>query len=269
MSDNNNYHDNNFNLYQAYSYTLLLQIELASFSYAVVNQNRLLVSGQNCEIDELIHPKQLNDLLSATYKNIIIGLPATGLTLVPNPLFGASHVSGFARLLDVKENETVLAQTLDDQNKIIYKTPAALIAAVEKFDVKNTVYTAKGWIEAIAKSNKPDNNLYLEVGIDRVQILYFSFGTLRFYNTFEVKNDDELVYFTSLVADELKLNAHEITLILSGNITAGDKNMKRLIDFYPNVQFNTLHILELPSQLVSHKMLAIAALSLCGSSEAL
>ena len=269
MSDNNNYHDNNFNLYQAYSYTLLLQVEKVSFNYAVVNQGRLLVSAQNCDINELVNPKQLNDLLSATYKNIIIGLPATGLTLVPNSLFSVGRVSGFAKFLDVKEGETVIAQTLDDQNKIIYKIPASLISAVEKFDLKNTVYTAKGWIAAIANSNKPDNNLFIEVGTDTVQILYLLTGKLRFYNTFEFKNDDELVYFTSLVAGELKLNPEDITLVLSGSIDTGDKNMKRLTDFYPNVKLNTLQVLDLPGQLTSHKLLALAALSLCGSSEVL
>ena len=119
--NNNNYTDNTFNLYQAYSYTLLLQVEASSFSYAVVHNNRLLISAQNCDIDELAHPKQLSDLLSATYKKVIIGLPATGLTLVPKSLFSGDHVADFARFLDVKANEKVFAQKLDDQNMIIYK----------------------------------------------------------------------------------------------------------------------------------------------------
>jgi len=87
MSDNNNYTDNNFNLYQAYSYTLLLQVEATSFSYAVVNDNRLLVSAQNCDLQELMQPLALYDLLSATYKKVIIGMPSTALTLVPDTLF--------------------------------------------------------------------------------------------------------------------------------------------------------------------------------------
>ena len=108
----NNYTDNSFNLYQAYSYTLLLQVDATSFSYAVVYQNRLLVSAQNCSLNELARPQQLADLLSATYKKIIIGLPATGLTLVPKTLFSEEHIAAFARYLDVKETEKVLAQPL-------------------------------------------------------------------------------------------------------------------------------------------------------------
>ncbi|HAL83002.1 MAG TPA: hypothetical protein DCO83_12835 [Mucilaginibacter sp.] len=265
----NNYTDNNFNLYQAYSYTLLLQLETNSFSYAVVHQNRLLVSAQNCDLDELAHPKQLSELLTATYKKVTIGMPATALTLVPGSLFDEEHVAEFARFLDVKENEKVFAQTLDDQNMIVYKTNTKLVAAVEKFNLQNTVYTARGWVKAIEKSSPPDNNLYLEIGKSTVQFLYFPSGKLRFYNTFEFRDQDELAYFTTFVAEELKLKPQQTTLVLSGDVSPGDSNMLRLANFYPKIEINSLKILELPGQIPSHKIPALAALSLCGSSEAL
>lgn len=268
MSDNNNYTDNNFNLYQAYSYTLLLQVEATSFSYAVVNDTHLLVSAQNCDLQELTQPLALNDLLSATYKKVIIGMPASGLTLIPNSLFRKEQISGFARFLDVKEDEKVFAQTLDDVNAIIYKTKDTLVAAVAKFGLQNTVYTAKGWIKAIANSSPPNNKLYLEVSKDKVQFLYFALNTLRFYNAFEFKSEDELAYFTSFVADELSLKAQFITLVVSGDVIAGDKNLTRLAYFFPKIELNEIKVLELPGQIASHKFLALAALSLCGSSEA-
>ena len=265
---NNNYQDDSFNLYQAYSYILLLQLEANSFNYAIVYKNRLLASAQNCSLNELTNPNQLSDLLSSTYKKVIIGLPATALTLVPRSLFSEDHISDVARLLDVNDNEKVLVQKLDDENIIIYKTSAALVSAVEKFGLQNTVYTAKGWIDVIAKSNPPNNNLYLEISKETVQFLYFSLTKLRFYNIFEFKNEDELAYFTALVTQELNLNPQYITLVLSGDVNTGDKNMNRLAEFFPNAEFNALPVLELPGQIPAHKFKAIAALSLCGSLEA-
>ena len=101
MSDQPNT-DNNFSLYHTYSYTLLLQVEAATFSYAVVQDNQLLVSAQNIAISELITPNQLSDILTATYKSVMIGLPANALTLIPNKLFNEDHTGNFARFLDVK-----------------------------------------------------------------------------------------------------------------------------------------------------------------------
>jgi len=269
MSDNNDYQDNTFNLYQAYSYTLLLQVELHSFSYSVVYQNRLLVSARNCELSELADPKQLNDLLSATYKKVIIGLSATGFTLVPVSLFSEQHVAGFARFLDVKDHEKVLAQPLDAQNIIVYKTDENLVSAVERFNLDNAVYTSKGWIKAISKSSPPNNSLYIEVGDDTLQFLNYKDGGLRFYNSFEFKNEDELAYFAAFVADELNLSPRDTTIVLSGNVSKDDEKMARLAEFFGKVELNNLHVLEIPGQIAAHKILALAALSLCGSSEEL
>ncbi|HVW97480.1 MAG TPA: DUF3822 family protein [Mucilaginibacter sp.] len=268
MNDDNNYTDNSFNLYLAYSYTLLLQIEPSSFSYAVISGNNLLVSAQNCDLQELIQPMALNELLSATYKKVIIGIPATGLTLIPNSLFREEKVPAFARFLDVKENEKVFAQSMDDVNAIIYKANGTLVSYVEKFGLQNIAHSAKGWINAIEKNNPTAGNLYLEVNKDKVHFLYFALNALRFYNSFEFKNEDELAYFTSFVTEELNLKPQNITLIISGDVNPGDKNLTRLAYFFPKIELNTLRVMELPGQIPPHKVLALTALSLCASSAA-
>lgn len=260
-----NYHDNSFNLDQAGDYVLLIQVKNTSFDFAVVHDNRLLVYVQDTPVDELSSPRHLRGLLSATYKQVIIGLPAAALTLIPQDLYNDEQAAAFARFLDVQEDEKVLTERLDDRNYIIYKTGADLFSAAEKFGLQNIVYTAQGWIKAIAGSSPPNANLYLNIAGDTVQFVYFSFGALRFYNAFEFKNPDELVYFTTLVAEELSLNAREATLLISGGAYEWDANLTRLREFYSHVELNNLQVLELPSQVASHKILPLAALSLCGS----
>ncbi|GAC1313088.1 MAG: hypothetical protein NVSMB24_35800 [Mucilaginibacter sp.] len=268
-NNHNNYHDNNFNLNEAPGYALLLQVRAASFDYAIIDENRLLLYVQHTSIDELVNPKYLKSLLSANYKKVMVGLPATGLTLIPNSLYGDAHAAGYARFLDVGEDEKVLVQQLDRDNKIIYKTSAAIVSIVEKFGLQNAVYTATGWIKATADNNPPNENLYLELGIESAQFLYFSSGNLRFLNTFEFKTPDELAYFAALVCEELHLNAQDITLILSGDVSAADVQINRLKDFYPKVELNDLRVVELPDRIAPHKILPLVALSLCESSEEL
>jgi len=224
---------------------------------------------QNLAFYELKEPGELHDLLSATYKKIVIGLPAKGLTLVPKTLFNNNPVADFARFLDVKDSEKVFAQTLDDQNIIVYKTDGAIVSAIEKFDLQNTVYTAKGWIKAISISTQSITKLYLEIGRDNVQFLYFNAGILRFYNTFEISDEDDLAYFSSLVTGELNLNPELTTLVLSGEVEPGDKYMSRLAGFFRKVELNDMLIIDLPWHISTHKIMALAALTLCGSSEVL
>jgi hypothetical protein len=262
-----NYHDNSFNLDQAGNYVLLLQVKGASFDYAIVHDNRLLVYVQNTPLDELSNPKHLRGLLSASYKKAVIGLSATALTLVPNDLYSDEQAAIFARFLDMQEDENVLTELLDNQNHLIYKTGANITSVVGKLGLHNVVYTAQGWIKAIAGSSPPNSNLYLNIAGDTVHFLYFSFGSLRFYNRFEFKNPDELVYFTARVTEELTLSAEDTTLFVSGDAYEWDVNLTRLKEFYANVELNNLQVLELPSQVAAHKILPLAALSLCGSSE--
>ncbi|HWZ13791.1 MAG TPA: DUF3822 family protein [Mucilaginibacter sp.] len=268
-NNHNNYHDNNFNLNEAPGYALLLQVRAASFDYAVVNDGRLLLYVQNTAIDELANPKYLKSLLSANYKKVVVGLPVSGLTLIPNSLYSDAHAAGYARFLDVGEDEKVLVQPLDSENKIIYKTSTGIISTVEKFGLQNAVYIAKGWIKAIADSYPTNDKLFLELGDQNVHFLHFLSGKLRFYNTFEFKNPDELLYFTALVCEELNLNNQDVNLFLSGNVSSGDAQMNRLKDFYPKVELNDLRVVELPDRVAPHKMLPLVALSLCESSEEL
>jgi hypothetical protein len=267
--NNNNYNDDSFSPYQAYSYTLLLQVEATSFSYAVIHQNNLLITAQNCSLDELAHPKQLSDLLTATYKKVVIGLPSTGLTLVPKNLVNEEYIGGFARLLDVQENEKVIAQTLDNDNVIVFKANEELVSAAERFNLQNAVYSATGWVKAIAATTPPNNYLYIQVNNNTVQMLNFSLGKIRFFNTFDYAGGDDLVYFVTLVANELQLTPQIVTIVLSGEISTRDASMKRLADFYPKIEINSLKPIELPGQIISHKFLALAALFLCESSAVL
>ena len=268
MGDNkDHYLENSFALDQSSNYTLLLQFELKCFSYAVVYNNRLMAFGENCAYYELNDPGQLRDTLTAEYKSVVIGLPAIGLTLVPESLFSDAHIAGFARFLDMQQNELVLAQVFDRENRIIFKTDEAILSAARNFGLQNTVYTAKGWVTAVAKGNPPISNLYIDISNGTAQFLYFLEGRLRFYNIFEVVDEDDLVYFSILVARELNLEPAETKLILSGKLSKEDNKFTGLTEFFGKVEMNDISLIELPWHIPSHKILAHAALLLCGLSE--
>ena len=268
MGENNTiFTDGSFSLYHANTYSLLLSLADRSFSFIVVHDKQIMSSGSNLPLSELDSPQQLKELFASSFKNVVIGLPALALTLVPVKLFNADHSSDFARLLDVKSNEKVFIETLDDNNIIIYKTSALPAKLAEKFELKNTVYDKCGWIKAIAISSPPGNNLYIDISNGKATYLYYFLGTLRYHNTFEFKNEAELVYYTTFVSNELDIKPQHTYLIMSGDINTGDENMTRLKEFYPYVSLNPLLITTVPSEPDAHKYLALSGLSLCGSLE--
>jgi hypothetical protein len=262
------FRDSNLSLYQVNSsYTLLMQIYPASFSYAIAYQNKLMAWAENCALEVLDDPGDDHELLTFDYKNVITALPATGFTLVPNAIFIEDKVADIARFLDVKPDEKVFAQPLDDENHIVYKVNGAAVETAEIYGLQKAVFIGKGWITAIAKNYPPDCNLYLNITGDQLEVLYFVGGKLRFYNAFEFKNPDEFTYYTAFVVKELQLSPKGINLVLSGDVKLGDKNTERLAAFFNGVELNHLRLLDAPAEVLSHQILALAALTLCASSE--
>jgi hypothetical protein len=267
---NHHYRESDFNAEQTAAYTLLVKIGLASFSYAVTGHNRVMVLEENIPANELIEQTEKHPLLFATYKERIVSLPQNGFTFIPVSLFRPDHAADYARFLDVKENDKVFSQALDAENQVIYKTDKQIInIAATKFDIRNTVFSAKGWITLTAANNPADHNLYVNIDNDKVEFLNFKGGKLRFYNAFEFKTADELAYFTLFVTGELELSPQATTLLLSGDVNINDDNAVRLNKFFGKVEINHLKTVDLPWEITSHSVLTLTALSLCGSSEAL
>jgi hypothetical protein len=263
------FRDPSFNINQAYYYTLLIQIDGGSFSYAITYKKQVIAWDTNCNLAELTNPQELADELTATYKKVVIGLPSDGFTLVPAPIFSKKQIANYARLLDVKPDERVLAQVLDKDNYIIYKVDEKIISAVQKYDLNNAVYVNKGWIMAAAQDNSTSQDLYLHTENGKAEFLYFKNDTIRFYNNFEFKSEDDLAYFATFVVEELGLFANNTHLKLSGSIKPEDKLSTQLATFFSNVTFFNPQLLELPEQIDAQQVLTLAALSLCGSLEVL
>jgi hypothetical protein len=261
------YTSDDLSLTQAHSYTLLLQVNANSFNYAVISGSELLAWAENYALDELRNPQLLHDILTANYKQVITGLGATGFTLLPHSLFENDRIDDIARLLDVTGSEKVFAEKLDSQNVIIYKTDEILTYAVKELDNQKAVHTDAGFIKAIAKNSPNNTNLYLNIGNDTVSVVNFKEGGLRFYNTFTFKNHEELAYFCALICTELDIKPEDAKLIISGNVNANEKNVSYLQDFFGDVKLNDMQILDLPEGTPPHKILGLAALSLCASSE--
>jgi len=261
------FRDPSFNPHQAYYYTLLIQVDAKSFSYAIVYDNDVLAWGANCNLAELTNPQQLAEELEATYKKVVIGLSSSVFTLVPDVLFSKDQVANYARLLDVKADERVLAQSLDHQNHIIYKTDEKIIAAIQRFDLQNVVYLGKGWISAAALNNPGAEDLYLHTENGKAEFLYFKNDNIRFYNKFDYETEGDLGYYAAFVCEELGLAPTDVQLKISGTLKPDDKFITSLSRFFPNINLFNPHLLNVPAQIDPQQILTLAALSLCASSE--
>lgn len=268
MSENRqHYTSDDLSLTQAHNYTLLLQVDVDSFSYAVISDKRLLSWGDNYSLDELRDPQQLRDILTANYQSVVTGLHSTGFTLLPEGLFEKDKVADIARFLDVAETEKVKWEKIDRNNVLIYKVEESLIYALKDLDNKNVISYDAGFIKAVSRNFPLSTDIYLNLGNDTVSFVNFTNSSLRFYNNFKFKNHEELAYFAALVTTELGLQPDKVKLIVSGDVNDTDRYFLYLKGFFGEVKLNDISVLDLPNRNDSHKILGLAALSLCASSE--
>lgn len=269
MSEQNNqYRDSALNLDQAYYYTLLLLIDSTTFSYAISYRNKVLGFGEGYDVSELKSPAALRDVLNSPFKKVVIGYVSNGFTLIPHHVINQEHAVDFARLLDVKPDEKVLGRVLDDQNYVLCKVDGQLLESADKFSFKDIVFAGEGLVKLIAQNSPKDDMVYLNITGNKADYLNFKADSLNFYNRFEFNSADDLLYFTASIINELGLPAPTVQICLSGNVSATGKTYELLSQYFPNVSINRTQLLEVPSELGSHKLLAIMALSLCASLEA-
>lgn len=265
MNDPVYYYTNDaIDLQQAGSYTLLLKLNTSTFAYSVVQNNSLIEWGGINPIAELSNPADVAELLSAEYRQVIIGLPAVAYTLIPEAIYNEASANDFARFLDVQPGEKVFTQQLDSENRVLYKVSAETVYAIENYSFENTVFGLKGWVKAIAGSNPSDDTLYAEISGSKVSFLYYNYGKLRFLNTFDFYTPDELSYYAAFVTEQLKMQPKKIRVCLSGEISRNDAEFKRLADFFNEIETTNLNLLQLPDEVEPHHILSVAALTLCG-----
>lgn len=233
------------------------------FTYIIADDHRLLALATNCPLDELLNPRELAEELLSEYKSVTAAIDTDTFTLVPAELYDEEKVAYLARYLDVAEDESVLAEQLDQDNHIIYKVKTEVFAAIEKFNPQAIVFGGKEWINAIIATQPGDKEIYVNITDQSLQLLTFKNGKIAFYNTFESHTADDLVYFIGLALNALQIQQQDVKILISG---ANDDVEKRLSEYFLAVSQIELPSVELPDELKNSTTINLSALLLCASS---
>jgi hypothetical protein len=248
------------------SYTLLLQLNPASFTLAVMQGSKLMVWRRAAPLAEFTRPGEVQEVLGFAYQNVITGIASNQFTLIPNELFKQDDITHIARYLDVLPADNVFSQPFDNANQIIFKVNELLTIAAGRFDLQQVVFGAAGWVHALAAANPTNEHLYLNLNEGTFDVAYFRQGKLYLYNTFEFTHEDEVAYYTVFVCQQLKLEMGAVDIILSGNLAADDNRYHTILsDFFKSVTLHNAPVAQIPDHLPKHQLLALTALPLCAS----
>ena len=234
-----NFSDPGFNPAFTADFELLVIINQHYYGYAVRHPatQRLVRVNTEIPLDELWNVEKSSELMGTAYKKVLIAVETESFCLIPNAVFSQEDLLDYTNFLVVKEADVVLTDQMESgQNRVIFTFPGEVIGKLNaQFQTSKIEFAPKGWIKAVMQAQLSGQNLYLYLEENRLQLLFPEGENIHFYNQFDCSTLDELVYYTALVTEQLKLKPEETPLILCGRIAAGGEQMLRLQQFFKEV----------------------------------
>ena len=260
-----NYADPGFNPAFTADFQLLIILNQNTFSYAVrhfATQKLVCISTGN-QLNELFDLQSHSGTFASSYQKVVIAVETNSFCLIPNAIFTPENLLNFAAFLVLKEADLILTDQLENgENTVIFTFPEELIRKTEaQFPSAAIVFAAKSWIKTVFQLPVSQQKLYLYLAENQLQVLFPDQKNIRFYNQFVCSTLDELVYYTALVADQLRLKPAETTLVISGRVAAAGEQMLRLQQFFKEVALFALPDNQQDSSLPQHQIVDFLGLS--------
>ncbi len=252
------YQSDNFNPDEARNARLCIKAGKSEVSFLVACDDKLLAWKDKCNAVELAADKHLAELMALPFEQVVVGVMPDNVTLIPAAMYVPENVNDYARFLDVKPEDKVFAAPIDEDNQVIYRQNVPEVV-LQKFNSSKIVPADRGWITAIAKTEPGNHNLYIDITDHQLSIVNFSGGKLRFYNTFNAADVNDMIYYCLFVAKRLDMQPGYTSLIISGQCAASD--ISRFNEFFRAVKYNDLRAFDMPLGVPGHQLLSLAMLA--------
>ncbi len=184
--------------------------------------------------------------ISELTPNFSFSFPKT--TLVPDALFNDSIKRDFLQLNYVLTEEENISSTYLKHIKahLVYAYEPKALDYLRKIFPECTIsHSSAGWLESLSLFHKNDDasHIHIDVEGDKIDICYFSEGTLQLFNTFICQTDEDRLYYPLFISEQLRINTQKDNYYLSGFLDKESSMHKLFGKYIKNLKFE-----ESPSQ---------------------
>ena len=164
-------------------------------------------------------------------------------TFVPTSLYDASKKKKY-----LKQNVSIEAQlkiaedhTINKEIKILHQVLASEQEVFKKLysNITFTHYT-KVLYDCLYRDTKSDSGviIYLHLQDKFFDVMVFDGKKLLFYNSYPYKNEEDFLYFSLAVAEELSLNPEQFSIVFLGKYKRYETFYKAIKNFKQKLEFN-------------------------------
>jgi len=188
------------------------------------------------KLDEIINESEINISCVISVKLIVFNKLST---LVPKNLFdeklSLEYLKFNSKLL---KNDFAANDLIEEIGAVNVFLPFVNVNnyLIEKFGSFHYYHFSTILIKKLLKYNTyKDSSIYANVQLNYLQILIFKNKKLQYYNNFEFKEKEDILYFTLLVMEQNKINNTKTKLLLLGDINDKSDTFKLLSKFIKNI----------------------------------
>ena len=188
------------------------------------------------KLDEIINESEINISCVISVKLIVFNKLST---LVPKNLFdeklSLEYLKFNSKLL---KNDFAANDLIEEIGAVNVFLPFVNVNnyLIEKFGSFHYYHYSTILIKKLLKYNTyKDSSIYANVQLNYIQILIFKNKKLQYYNNFEFKEKEDILYFTLFVMEQNKINNTKTKLLLLGDINDKSDTFKLLSKFIKNI----------------------------------
>lgn len=252
------------------TYQLYLEIGSNHYSYAVIdpqNQNVKTISYRPSNI----HNDTSDELLQAHFSKTKISLNTQKFTFVPTALFHETALANFTKYIDAQDNEEVCVKNLEHAKlTIIYTLPKLQLDKISSYFPTAEIYPQIAPFYngvAYAFSQIGFSQLFINFKSNLMEVIIIHQHQFQFYNIFEFQNEEEMVYFLLLAAQENNIKPASTTVKVSGDFNTNGTTFQEILKYFPQTEITDQDSLPLfyqgLEQPVMPRFFSLLALHLC------
>ena len=186
---------------------------------------------------------ELNDTFSSVkiihYNNLS--------TVVPEVVFDKNNALSYLKFnSQILQNDYVAYDQIFNNECVNVYIPYVNINnfIFKKFDSFIYNHYSSIILEEVKSNEKNSINpsLYLNMGLNHIEVIYFQNNKLIFYNTFDYSTKEDVIYYLLFTIDQLKLNPEKTPLVISGSISVDDEYYEIIYKYVRNVSLYNSNI---------------------------
>ena len=229
-----------------------LLVKLGSYSVTLVlsDSNDCIIKYIDKEFTEKVKPQRLSeklDLIINESKIIISNIIDVKLIvcnklscLVPKNLFeeklSLEYLKFNSKLL---KNDFAANDTIEEIGAVNVFLPFVNVNnyLIDKFGSFNYYHYSTILIKKLIKHNrKKDTSVYANIQLNNFQVLIFKSKNLIYYNNFEIKDKEDILYFILLSIEQNKIDNSKSKVSLLGEIKSESEVYLLLSKFIVNIE---------------------------------